>query len=243
MTTYLKSEGRCPACDRESSFVARGAWLRDHFTCTHCGSIPRERALMAVIEMYFPQWRSCTIHESSPTPRGTSLRLQRECPQYIASQYFPGITPGTVHRGFRCEDMGRLTFANDSVDLHITQDVLEHVLRPADVFREIARTLRPGGAHIFTVPLVRRHQPSMPRVLPGEGDEIRHLLPPQYHGNPIDPRGSLVTNDWGFNITEHIHDACGLFTHIVVIDDLSRGIRADLIEVCVTTKPVQGGSC
>lgn len=242
MTVHLHSEGQCPACDQQASFIAHDAWLRDHFVCSQCGSIPRERALMAVIEMHFPQWRSLVIHESSPSARGSSLRLQRECPKYVASQYFPGIPPGTVHHGFRCEDLARLTFADDSVDLHITQDVLEHVLRPAEVFREIARTLRPGGAHIFTVPLVRRHQPSMPRALPGEGDEIRHLLPPQHHGNPVDPRGSLVTNDWGFDITRHIHDACGLFTHIIVIDDLSRGIRAELIEVLVTMKPVQGGS-
>jgi ubiquinone/menaquinone biosynthesis C-methylase UbiE len=28
------------------------------------------------------------------------------------------------------------------------------------VFREIERTLKPGGAHIFTVPLVRKEKPT-----------------------------------------------------------------------------------
>ncbi|MFN0160436.1 MAG: hypothetical protein ACKVQQ_04350, partial [Burkholderiales bacterium] len=52
--------------------------------------------------------------------------------------------------------------------------------------------------------------------------------------------GSLVTVDWGFDICEHIFRACGLFTHVVQIDDLSRGIRAEYIEVLVTVKPADG---
>jgi SAM-dependent methyltransferase len=147
------------------------------------------------------------------------------------------VVPGTFHRGARCEDLAALTFEDCSLDLHVTQDVMEHVLQPAEAFREIARTLRPGGAHIFTVPLVRRNQPSVPRAVLVADGTVAHLLPPEYHGNPIDPDGSLVTRDWGFDIAKQIFDASGMFTHIVVIDDLSRGIRAELIEVCVSIKP------
>jgi hypothetical protein len=70
---------------------------------------------------------------------------------------------------------------------------------------------------------------------------ISHLEPPVYHGNPISEEGSLVTVDWGYDICRHIFDACGLFTHLVYIDDLSRGIRAELIEVLVTLKPAADG--
>lgn len=237
MTVVLKSEGHCPACDRDTTFVSREAWLRDHFLCSACKSIPRERALMTVIESYFPEWRSMTIHESSPVPRGTSVRLKNECASYVASQYFPGVAGGVIHQGFRCEDLARLTFTDASIDLHVTQDVMEHVIQPDRVFREIARTLRPGGAHIFTAPLVRRNQPSVRRAVLGLDGHIKHLLPPEYHGNPVDPDGSLVTTEWGFDIVQHIFDVCGLFTHTVIIDDLSRGIRAELIEVLVTIKP------
>jgi len=66
---------------------------------------------------------------------------------------------------------------------------------------------------------------------------VSHLENPVYHGNPIDAQGSLVTIDWGFDITDHIRNACGLDTEIIRIDDLSKGIRAEYIEVLVTTKP------
>jgi SAM-dependent methyltransferase len=123
------------------------------------------------------------------------------------------------------------------VDLHVTQDVLEHVYHPSKVFREIARTLKPGGAHIFTTPLVNKNKPSTLRARIGEDGEISHLQPPVYHGNPISDKGSLVTVDWGYDICQAIFESCGLFTHLVYIDDLSMGIRAEYIEVLVTLNP------
>ena len=46
--------------------------IRTEVLCANCGSLPRERALMYVIENFCPNWRELTIHESSPAPRGAS---------------------------------------------------------------------------------------------------------------------------------------------------------------------------
>jgi SAM-dependent methyltransferase len=242
LTVHLESTGHCPTCDRDVAFVARQAWLRDYFACESCGSIPRERALMLTIERYFPDWRELAIHESSPGSRGASVRLARECAGYIPSQLFSGHPLGSLVEGVRCEDLERLTFADESVGLHVSQDVLEHVLDPDAVFREIARSLQPGGAHIFTVPLVNREKPSRRRALLGDDGAVVHLEPAEYHANPLTPEGSLVTFDWGYDICRHIFEASGLYTTIVWIDDLARGIRADYIEVLVTTKPAAPSS-
>jgi len=58
----LVSQGHCSTCDQEVTFVANHTWLRDHFLCSKCGSIPRERTLMQVIEQFFPNWRDLIIH-------------------------------------------------------------------------------------------------------------------------------------------------------------------------------------
>ncbi len=233
----LKSSGHCSTCDCEVDFVAYDTWLRDHFVCSNCGSIPRERALMVVIDTYFPNWRDSIIHESSPFNRGASVRLAKECSKYLTSQFLPEHSPGSIVGGIRCENLEALTFADESIDLHITQDVLEHVFHPSKVFSEIARTLKPGGMHIFTVPLVNKSSPSKLRV--GiNNDKIVHLAPEIYHGNPIGDGRSLVTVDWGFDICQHIFDSCGLFTQLIHIDDLTRGIRAEYIEVLITFKPI-----
>ena len=86
--------GYCPTCAGPTRFVAEETWFRDHYLCTRCGSIPRERALMIVLEERFPDWRELDIHESSPTIRGASARLMSECGRYQASQFFPDLRPG-----------------------------------------------------------------------------------------------------------------------------------------------------
>ena len=184
---------------------------------------------MVAIERYFPDWRSLIIHESSPANRGASKRLAQDCPRYVLSQFFPGIEPGSHLGDVRCENLEALTFPDASVDLHVTQDVLEHVYHPSKVFREIARSF--DGLSLLTSGVVK----IWARM--GEDGQISHLEPPVYHGNPISDKGSLVTVDWGYDICQAIFESCGLFTHLVYIDDLSMGIRAEYIEVLVTLNP------
>jgi SAM-dependent methyltransferase len=234
----LSSRGTCPICKNHVRFVADDPWLRDHFICPNCRSIPRERALMAVIDRLFPNWPSLSIHESSPGGRGASVRIASEANSYIPSQFFPDESSGSVIRGYRNENLESLSFDDASLDLHITQDVMEHVFDASQVFREIARTLRPGGAHVFTVPIVLEGQSSRRRAERLPDGSINHLLPAQYHGNPVNDMGSLVTIDWGDDICQVIAHASGMSTEVYVIDDLSRGIRAKYIEVFVSRKPI-----
>ena len=192
---------------------------------------------MAAIEMFYPEWRSLMVHESSPCGRGVSVKLKEECPGYVASQYYEDFSRGSVHpQGFRCEDLENLTFSSRSFDLVITQDVMEHVLNPTRAFAEIARTLKPGGAHISTVPLVNRAQPSQARAKRDSDGSIVYLQPPEYHENPVSSEGSLVSTYWGYDICEFIFKTSGLYTTMVYIDDISKGIRAELIEVLVSKK-------
>lgn len=233
----FQNSGYCHACGRDTNFVAYEDWWRDHYVCAHCGSIPRERAIMYCVEKFFPNWKDLIIHESSPVDRGTSKRLRLEARNYMPSQYFPDISPGVTHESVRCENLEKLTFADNSIDLHISQDVFEHIFDPAQAFREIARTLKPGGAHIFTTPLVNKAAPTKWCAQMNQDGSIMHLIdPPEYHGNPVSADGSLVTVHWGYDIVNFIHDACGLFTEMVYIDALELGIRAEYIEVLITRK-------
>lgn len=230
------NDGYCPICKSEVVFEARNEWLRDHYVCRRCGSIPRERALMHVLDTWFPQWQEMSIHESSPVRRGASVRLAGECRGYVPTRYFDNVPLGKSRRCIRCEDLERLTFPAASFDLQVTQDVMEHVFDPERAFREIARILKPGGAHVFTVPLVRKTEASRRRAQRAGNGEIEYLLDAQYHRNPISGKGSLVVMDWGYDICDFIHKASGMTTTMVVIDDLSRGIRAEYIEVLVSRK-------
>ena len=147
--------GRCVICDDDVTFTAQYAWFRDHLKCPRCGSIPRERALMYVIETFYPHWRDLRIHEMASAGRGASMKL-REAAGYEASQYFPTLPLGKpTPVGSINQDAEKLTYADRAFDLVVTQDVFEHIFDIDAAFREIRRTLRPGGAHVFTTPLVK----------------------------------------------------------------------------------------
>lgn len=195
--------------------------------------------MMRVMDLYVPTYRKMTVHESSPGGRGVSVKLGRTCPGYSYSHYFPEVPLGTVHRtrGERCESLEALTFDDATFDLFLTQDVMEHILDPAAAFREIARVLKPGGKHILTVPIVNKCNSSSRRAERTEDGNLRHLAEPSFHGNPIDDQGSLVTMDWGYDIVDFIKAESGLSTHMITIDEIERGIRAEYIEVLVCTKP------
>jgi SAM-dependent methyltransferase len=234
-----KGKGFCPICEREVVFSAEQAWFRDYLLCSGCGSIPRERALMRVITECFPNYRELAIHESSPCGRGTSAKLSQECPNYSASHYFEHVPFGQKDDriGYRCETLESLTFKDNSFDLFVTQDVMEHIFNPDLAFKEICRVLKPGGAHIFTVPIINKHKKSEVWASQNQHGETVFHGPEEYHGNPIDEKGSLVTMHWGYDIVAYISEATGMSSTILTIDDLSQGIKAELIDVVTSWCP------
>jgi SAM-dependent methyltransferase len=146
---------------------------------------------------------------------------------------------GTTHptAGYRSENLENQTFPDEAFDLVITQDVFEHVFDAPAAFKEIVRTLKPGGAHIFTTPLVNKKKASEKWASLSDSGIVYHH-PPEYHGNPMSAEGSLVTWHWGEDIVTHIKDSSGLETEIIALDDLNMGIRAEYIEVLVTARPI-----
>lgn len=229
--------GRCPICEKRSNFTAKEGWYRDHLFCHECegGSKPRERALMFAIRTFFPDWQRLAIHESSPMERGASVVMKRLCVGYLGTQFFPGVAPGSIHKGIRCENLEQLTFDDGTFDLTISQDVMEHVNRPDRCFREVARTLKPAGAYIFTAPTYKSQVKSERRAIM-HGDYIEHLHEPEYHGNPIDPQGSLVTFRYGYDLPEKIFAWSGLNTTVMRFHDHNIGVIGEFTEVYVCRK-------
>ncbi len=227
----LSNDGYCPICMRDTVFVAEGAWLRDHYRCRRCRSIPRQRALVEVLSLFRPNWRALTLHESSPS----LAFLAGQCPGYSASFLLDSVPRGGRQGGRRCEDLEQLTFADGSFDIFITQDVLEHVFRPERALAEISRVLKEGGLHVFTVPKHKSVLKSYPRARLTEGG-VEHLHAPQYHGNPISAEGSLVTWDYGADLDALLEAWAGYKTSCFVIRDRKVGIDGEYLEVFVTVK-------
>ena len=229
--------GHCAICERRTMFFMEGAYLRNHFMCARCNSIPRWRALIHVLGEFVPKWRELTIHESSPGGAASS-KLAAECGNYTPTYFFTDVAGGEYKNGYRCENLELQTFPDASFDVVVTQDVLEHVFDPAAAFKQVARTLKPGGVHVFTIPWFY-WKPTLTRAVMQDG-AVRHLVEPDYHGNPIDPNGSLVVTEWGHDFCDFIYEHSRLTTTPVRMLDRHRGIDGQFIEVFISRKPSAG---
>jgi glycosyltransferase involved in cell wall biosynthesis len=190
----LQGAGFCPVCIRPTiyrSFDTEDDWFNS-YRCQDCESLPRDRAVQHLLDNLYPDWRTRSLHESSPC----NELLERESSDYSASQYYTDRTLGDRVGKFRNENLESMTFEDERFDFVIALEVMEHVFHPDRVVREMFRCVRPGGAVIFTTCL-GGWETSRPRASqdPKTG-EISHLLEPVYHGNPI-AEGALLTWDFG----------------------------------------------
>lgn len=227
----FRNAGYCTWCESDTNFIAHGDWLRDQYICERCGSLPRQRALLAVLDMVRPDWQELAIHESSPA----NDRIPMRCRNYSSSHFFEGIDPGSLHQGHRCENIESMTFEDGRFDIFITQDVLEHVFEPALALREIERVLSDNGMHVFTTPVHKNLSRSLRRAKLTDG-RIEHLLPAEYHGNPISKEGSLVTWDYGSDMDSLLSGWSGYQCSRFVLRDRSLGLDGDYLDVFVITR-------
>lgn len=226
--------GHCPVCGRATVFVRTGTSWREAVKCVRCRSSPRGRALLMVLDRVVPQWRRRSVFEAG-TGGGLSDLLARSCPGYTGSQYFKDVPRGETRGGVRSEDLEALTFAGGSFDVVVTQDVLEHVFHPERAFAEIGRVLRPDGVHLFTVPYDPARPTSRTRAELGV-DGVRHIHPPAFHDDVLDPAGVLVVTDWGRDLPARVEEWSGLETEIVEVYDRRRGIY-EPIRIFVSRRP------
>lgn len=123
------------------------------------------------------------------------------------SEYLPALDPGASDvNGIRNEDLTRLTFESEQFDSILTFDVLEHVPDYRAALSECARVLKPGGRIYITVPFTHDAQTVIrARMLP-DGN-VEHLLPPEYHGDPVGTGGILCYYHFGYSFLDDMRAA------------------------------------
>ncbi|WP_239142739.1 class I SAM-dependent methyltransferase [Variovorax sp. WS11] len=127
-----------------------------------------------------------------------TLSLGRDyfCSEYFGDEY----APGDLVAGRRHEDLQRLSFGDEVLDLVLSSDVLEHMPEPYEAHREIFRVLKPGGRHIFTVPF-DGHASLDDRRAALIGGEVVYLADKLFHGDPVRPdQGILVWTIFGLEM-------------------------------------------
>ena len=204
MATFtLHHDGFCPVCQSETSFRTSNTWFRDFYVCTRCGSAPRHRQIYKLLHKQHLNFQTDRVLEFAPD----NDYLQKTFEHYTGSHYFTGVQLGTVVNGFRNEDIENITYDDNTFDFVIHADILEHIFHPLQAIREVYRVLKLGGKSIFCFPIYENAKNTTIRAMKNEKGDIMYLLPPDYHGNPVDTGGSLVVYEYGQDIVEKLFHA------------------------------------
>jgi SAM-dependent methyltransferase len=223
---------RCLCCDRHSVIVSMDD-TGEAQRCLRCGANLRYELLADFIRKSAIQLSGLDILEVDPS---SPLRAMLENGRSLTRTFWSdqGELGHIRADGARCEDLTRLTFADNSFDMIVSSEVLEHVENYQTALSEIRRVLRPGGMHIFTVPVSGRDA-SIKRASRRPDGTIEHLVKPEYHGDP-EGTGEGILAFWTFG-TDAVSalSVPGLATEIA---SERRNRQGDLLrQVFVSQKP------
>jgi Methyltransferase domain len=195
--------------------------------CSNCGARLRGRRLARVVLDLYPVGRppspARSLADWIKAPESQALRIAQinrvdglheylgHMPHFSSSDYNSGPGPESTRPAVRSEDLTALTYADQSFDLILTSESLEHVPALEQALREIHRVLVPGGRHLFTIPLL----PGVPRTF---ARSVRNA------DGTIEDRAPRICHpggDWGYPVfTEFgadlpaILDNAGFDTHV-----------------------------
>jgi SAM-dependent methyltransferase len=204
-TSSFSVSGHCYVCQQPTGFLVDFQYAyqtikgkrvpnwRERLICPSCGLNNRLRASIHLFEHICHPKETDRIYVTEQVTPFYQWVHKKYC-NTIGSEYLGEATLFGQENaaGIRNEDLTHLTF-HDNVFNHILSfDVFEHIPNYLKALEECYRCLRPGGHLLFSVPFLRNtpHILARSRVL--LDGSIEHMLPPEYHGNPVDDEhGSL----------------------------------------------------
>ncbi len=213
------TSGFCFVCQKRSHFLSSwelafnsGAHLemnwREHMKCPRCRLNNRMRAsihLLMNIIAPTTESRIYATEQSSPL-----FGYLHKCfPSLQGSEFVQdgALMSENNSKKLRHEDLTRLSFPSHSFDAILNFDVLEHIPDYRSAFAECARSLKPAGKMLFSVPFEANSVQNQIRAQLRNDGTIDHVLPPEYHDDPRNPEGCLCFQHFGWEMLEEVKQA------------------------------------
>ncbi|MBV9653774.1 MAG: methyltransferase domain-containing protein [Acetobacteraceae bacterium] len=203
----------------------RGANYREDLLAA--GLNPRQRA---ILDLLSEDPRAADAHalrlfaHEAVTP--LALALRGRFTRLLCSEYASDADAAARARLFPIPviDIMQSGLPDAAFDVIASNDVFEHVADLDAALHDTARILRPGGRLLASFPFLFGREASELRAVSERG-VVRHLMPPEYHGNPADPeRDSLVFRIMGWDVLPRIRDAGFADARMVFWSSVARGL-------------------
>jgi SAM-dependent methyltransferase len=208
--------GYCFLCGKHVEFAmnipsgvgVRPLNWREGLNCPDCRIGKRARAAIHILQQECLPSQDAAIYMTEQTTRLFRFVIENY-PSTVGSEYLGDKVPfGQVNaKGIRNESVTGLTFPDNSLDFILSFDVFEHVLDYLKGFAECLRCLKPGGRLLFSVPFIVQNETTLVRATVGADGTVTHLLPPEYHGDPINSKGCLCFYHFGWDMLGSLRDS------------------------------------
>ncbi|MFN9030635.1 MAG: class I SAM-dependent methyltransferase [Betaproteobacteria bacterium] len=174
---------------------------REKMNCECCGFNNRMRAAVQILEDQVKPRKGGEIYLTEQVTPMYKLFCERYG-KVVGSEYLGESVPwgSKDARGVRNESVTRLTFADGRFAAIVSFDVLEHVPDYKSAFKECLRCLEPGGVLLFSVPF--NSATTVMRARIAADGRVEHILPPEYHGDPLKDAGCLCFYHFGWDVLD-----------------------------------------
>lgn len=171
----------------------------------------RKRALLLQIEANlresgWPNVANLRILSADGISR-IALILRGMFPYFWGAEYLPNELDRKQFFPMPHMDLQEIDMPSESFDMFVSGDVFEHIPDLDKALAEIHRVLKLGGTLVSSFPFhVERLKTEIRAEITPEG-KTHHILPAEYHGNPVDPEnGTLVFSLPGWDILEKLRN-------------------------------------
>ncbi len=208
-------QGFCTACSNATSFrvedntmLGSSINLRETLTCT-CGLSNRARLLFTTLaEFVAPRSKVALFEDMSSLSQRMAKDYEVSPSLYLGT----GKTGGRAynHRGRTVihQDMCRSSYEDNTFQAVVHNDCLEHIFDYKQALGECHRILETDGFMVCTFPFFGQNRKTQVRATIEEG-KIKHILPPEIHGDPLRENGALAFYNFGWEVVDNVKQIFG----------------------------------
>jgi SAM-dependent methyltransferase len=157
----------------------------------------RMRFCLSIIKQYFLNYKKVYLAEHDTL---FHKKLSAKTGFNLTTSYYKPGAP--LH-----QDLTALSYTDNSFDLSLSFEDLEHIPEYKKSIAELYRVTKPGGHVLLSTPFVIENDKTRVRATINKAGEITHLLEPEYHGDPVIPQGILCFYHFGWDLLDDFRTA------------------------------------